>query len=120
MNRRSFLTGILAACVAPAILAPVLQDRQRWRVTRRKGLWIAEYKYMVMLPPDPVKEFEAVLEVREHSFIEIPRTEERLNWVITDEEKQFVECTYVGNPKLPGRWRFTEWKGPPSYVPSKT
>ena len=45
MNRRSFIAGILAACVAPKVLIPRQKDAFNWRVSRCRGLYIAEFKY---------------------------------------------------------------------------
>lgn len=36
MNRRGFIKGFLAACVAPAVFLPVAQDRYRWVVDQKR------------------------------------------------------------------------------------
>lgn len=36
MNRRGFIKGFLAACVAPAVFLPVAQDRYRWVADQKR------------------------------------------------------------------------------------
>ena len=46
MNRRSFIAGILAACVAPQVIAAKAADRVHWKTTQHNGLWVAEQEFM--------------------------------------------------------------------------
>jgi hypothetical protein len=46
MNRRSFIGGILAACVAPQVIAAKAADRVHWKTTQHNGLWVAEQEFM--------------------------------------------------------------------------
>lgn len=113
MNRRSFIKGILAACVAPAVLVPKLSDHARWRVSRRKGLYIAEFKYVCMSTPCYKEPQEMLIFHREgppHHFEPNP------DFGIAHYELQhrFKSQEYIN--QMQGRWSFKEWHGPPSQV----
>lgn len=114
MNRRSFIAGILAACVAPAILIPKAPDHARWKFSRRRGLYIAEYQYVVM--SETLKDGEEVVlfDSREPDSHFDPNPDYLsagydLNVPRIDPGKEYA-----------GKWSFIEWHGPPSYVPAQT
>ena len=66
MERRSFLKSMLLAAVAPMAFLPRLEGHPRWKVGRRRGLYIAEFKFAVKPYNDSdLKEKEFVFFERE-------------------------------------------------------
>lgn len=61
MNRRSFLRGVIASCVAPALLLPKTASIPKWKRTTQQ-LWVpnpewktAEYEIAWLASPNLVK-----------------------------------------------------------------
>lgn len=111
MNRRSFIAGVLAAMVAPAVLIPKSKDHARWRVRRHHGFYIAEFRYAVKpMADEELQNMEVFVREPDHHFEPNP---------------EYISALYeIDLPEIDparqyaGKWQFIEWHWPPSFVPA--
>jgi hypothetical protein len=102
MNRRGFLKGILAACVAPGVFAPVLEDRFRWQAQPNgNGLYIAEFHYATIAPSK--EEMENII-----FFFRNDGARPAVAPVITEPLQAGCEGLYLPD-QTRGQWKFVNY-----------